>query len=185
MCGTPVTQKKLSQFSTRLILGGARSGKSSYAENLAKESGSDVIYLATANALDNETKQRIEKHQLDRPSTWVTIEEPIHLASCLLQYAKPQQTIIVDCLTMWLNNLLMLENPEQLRQEYNDFLDCIHQLQGHIIFVSNEVGMGIIPLGELTRNFVDDAGRLHQQLGQLVENVTLIVAGIPLIVKPQ
>ncbi|GAA0424160.1 bifunctional adenosylcobinamide kinase/adenosylcobinamide-phosphate guanylyltransferase [Cocleimonas flava] len=180
-----MTQKIPSTPSSSLILGGARSGKSSFAENLAKESGLDVIYLATANAWDEETKQRVEKHKSDRPSSWKTIEEPIHLASCLLRHSRPEKIIIVDCLTMWLNNLLMLENPAQLRQELDDFLDCVSKLQGRVIFVSNEVGMGIIPLGELTRNFVDESGRLHQKLGHLVENVTLIVAGIPLVVKPQ
>ncbi|MEB8430872.1 bifunctional adenosylcobinamide kinase/adenosylcobinamide-phosphate guanylyltransferase [Cocleimonas sp. KMM 6892] len=180
-----MTHKIPSTPSSSLILGGARSGKSSFAENLAKESGLDVIYLATANAWDEETKQRVEKHKSDRPSSWKTIEEPIQLASCLLQNSRPEKIIIVDCLTMWLNNLLMLENPAQLRQELDDFLDCVSKLQGRVILVSNEVGMGIIPLGELTRNFVDESGRLHQQLGKLVDNVTLIVAGIPLVVKPQ
>ena len=171
--------------SAHLILGGARSGKSSYAENLAKESGLEVIYLATANALDDETVKRVEKHKSDRPIEWKTIEEPLQLASCLLQHSTPGKIILVDCLTMWLNNLLMLENPEQLEKERDDFLDCIPKLEGKVIFVSNEVGMGIIPLGELTRKFVDESGRLHQQVGKLVEKVTLIVAGIPMIVKPQ
>lgn len=188
-CDTSVKQKEpilaSTLPSTSLILGGARSGKSAYAESLAKESGLDVTYIATAHALDKETKHRIEKHKIDRPKLWNTIEEPIQLAACLLEQSTPEKLIIVDCLTMWLNNLLMLENPKQLTQELDDFLDCIPKLQGKTLFVSNEVGMGIIPLGELTRNFVDESGRLHQQLGTLVQNVTLIVAGIPLMIKPQ
>jgi len=168
---------------TTLILGGARSGKSSYAEKLAIESSKELIYIATAKVLDNEMEQRVARHKNDRTeSNWTTIEEPIALASALKQWSSPNRVILVDCLTMWLTNLLS-ENSVSLKKEIDDFLTCINTLSGSIIFVSNEVGLGVVPMGELTRQFVDETGRLHQQLAKSATNVVLMVAGLPLKIK--
>ena len=169
-----------------LILGGARSGKSGYAERLAKDSGKQVIYLATAKVMDNEISERVKRHQQDRPSDWKTVEEPIHLAAALQQWASPECVILVDCLTMWLMNLLSDLSPQSLQQledEQRKLLEQLANLNGSVILVSNEVGMGIIPMGELTRKYVDEAGRLHQSIAALVGRVTLITAGLPLSLK--
>ena len=168
-----------------LILGGARSGKSSYAETLAKAKNKDVFYIATAKVLDKEIKERVLRHQQDRPASWTTIEEPIALADALQQNVAPERVILVDCLTMWMTNLLGESDTTRLNQEVEKLLKTLPTLDGDIIFVSNEVGMGIIPLGELTRQYVDETGRLHQQLAQLVDNVVLMVAGLPLTIKSE
>ena len=169
--------------SSALILGGARSGKSRYAEELAIESGKDVIYIATAKVLDNEMKERVRHHKNDRPAHWTTVEEPLLLANMLEDYASPNRIILVDCLTMWLTNLLTENDDALLETQVKQLHTSLAKLSGDVIFVSNEVGMGIIPLGELTRKFVDEAGRLHQQLAQQVNIVTLMVAGLPHIIK--
>lgn len=170
--------------STYLILGGARSGKSHYAETLTQDDPSmDVIYIATATALDDEMQERINHHQKDRPSHWLTIEEPILLAQTLKQHAQENRILLVDCLTLWITNLLTHQNQTLLKIEVKSLLNCISNLPGQVILVSNEVGMGIIPMGELTRRYVDEAGRLHQQLAQKVNTVTLMVAGLPNMIK--
>lgn len=169
---------------THLILGGARSGKSGYAEQRAKDSGKDVVYIATAKVMDDEIAQRVERHKQDRPSHWITVEEPLYLAASLQKWASPKRVILVDCLTMWLMNLLTHHNPAQCQNEQQKLLEVITALSGEIVLVSNEVGMGIIPMGELTRQYVDEAGRLHQALAQKVAQVTLMVAGLPHQLKP-
>lgn len=166
-----------------LILGGARSGKSALAERLALESGMDVIYLATATAGDGEMSERIRQHQQRRPGHWTVLEEPVELAATLQTHAADDTLILVDCLTLWLSNLLAKESDELFLQQRAALLEAMPSLSGHIIFVSNEVGMGIVPMGELTRRFVDEAGRLHQDLAQICERVTLVVAGLPQILK--
>jgi len=167
-----------------LILGGARSGKSHYAETCAIESGLDVIYVATAQALDDEMQQRIKRHQQQRPAHWQLIEEPINLVSTLKDNANNKTCILVDCLTLWLSNQLCNEeNKIQLQENINNLVNILPELPGKIIFVSNEVSMGIIPMGEINRQFVDEAGRLHQRLATVCDKVTLMVAGIPSHIK--
>lgn len=166
-----------------LILGGARSGKSRYAETLAQQSGREVIYIATATAQDAEMQSRIAHHQASRPAHWQTIEEPLALATCLQQHAAPERLLLVDCLTLWLTNLLCAEDASRLQQETTQLLQRLPELPGDIIFVSNEVGLGIIPLGELTRRYVDEAGRLHQQLAAQMQRVVFMVAGLPHLLK--
>ena len=166
-----------------LILGGARSGKSRYAETLAKESAKEVIYLATARVLDDEISQRVKQHQLDRPQHWQTVEEPIKLADTLRQWSSTKRLILVDCLTMWVNNLLAENNPALMRNELDKLISQLPDFPGTIIFVSNEVGMGVVPMGELTRQFVDETGRLHQRLAQQADQVILMVAGLPQQIK--
>lgn len=166
-----------------LILGGARSGKSRYAETLAQQSGREVIYIATATAQDAEMQSRIAHHQASRPAHWQTIEEPLALATCLQQHAAPERLLLVDCLTLWLTNLLCAEDASRLQQETTQLLQRLPELPGDIIFVSNEVGLGVIPLGELTRRYVDEAGRLHQQLAAQMQRVVFMVAGLPHLLK--
>lgn len=167
-----------------LILGGARSGKSHYAETCATESGLDVIYVATAQALDDEMQQRIKHHQQQRPAHWQLIEEPLNLVSTLKDNANNKTCILIDCLTLWLSNQLCSEeNKIQLQENINNLINILPELPGRIIFVSNEVSMGIIPMGEINRQFVDETGRLHQRLAAVCDKVTLMVAGIPSHIK--
>lgn len=167
----------------QLILGGARSGKSRLAEQLAAASGLEVVYIATSQPLDGELNERVALHRQRRPEHWGLIEEPLQLARVLRDNAGAGRCLLVDCLTLWLTNLLMQEDPERLAVERDALLTCLADLPGEIIFVSNETGMGIVPLGELTRRYVDEAGWLHQALAERCERVVLTVAGLPLILK--
>ena len=166
-----------------LILGGARSGKSRYAEALAQRGGQEVVYIATAAAGDGEMAERIAQHQSSRPAAWLTIEEPTSLIEVLSAQAAAGKVILVDCLTLWVTNLLCHADSELFEQETNALLEQVSELPGQIIFVSNEVGKGVVPIGELSRRFVDKAGRLHQRLAEKVGSVVLIVAGLPLALK--
>ncbi len=166
-----------------LILGGVRSGKSRLAERLAVESGLPVTYIATASAGDDEMRARIAAHRARRPDDWHLIEEPVRLATALREHATADHCILVDCLTLWLTNLLTAENPSSLERKRAALLDALPGLPGHIILVSNETNMGVMPLGELTRRYCDEAGRLHQDLAQICERVILTVAGLPHILK--
>ncbi|OQR28800.1 bifunctional adenosylcobinamide kinase/adenosylcobinamide-phosphate guanylyltransferase [Pseudomonas sp. Bc-h] len=167
----------------QLILGGARSGKSRLAEKLASESGLEVIYIATSQPLDGEMNQRVALHRQRRPDSWGLVEEPLELTKVLKQSAGPGRCLLVDCLTLWLTNLLMLEDPQRLAQERDALLDCLAELPGEIIFVSNETGLGVVPLGELTRRYVDEAGWLHQALAERCQRVVFTVAGLPMTLK--
>lgn len=167
----------------QLILGGARSGKSRLAEQIAKDSGLTVTYIATAQAFDAEMQERIAHHQVQRPEHWTVIEEPLYLANCLIELDQPNQVILVDCLTLWMSNLLMHENPELQRHQCQKLLDILPILESDVILVSNETGLGVIPMGEISRKFVDESGRLHQQLGQIADKVVFCVAGFPMILK--
>ena len=167
----------------QLILGGARSGKSRLAEKLAADSGCAVTYIATSQPLDGEMNERVRHHRERRPPHWALIEEPIELARVLRENARVETCLLVDCLTLWLTNLLMLENPQRLTEERDALLQCLGELPGEILFVSNETGMGVVPLGELTRRFVDEAGWLHQALAERCQRVVLTVAGLPLTLK--
>ncbi|EJF72591.1 adenosylcobinamide kinase/adenosylcobinamide-phosphate guanylyltransferase [Pseudomonas sp. Ag1] len=167
----------------QLILGGARSGKSRLAEKLATDSGLSVTYIATSQPLDGEMTARVAHHRERRPSEWGLIEEPVELARVLKENATPNHCLLVDCLTLWLTNLLMLEDPDRLNHEREALLQTLATLPGEIIFVSNETGMGVVPLGELTRRYVDEAGWLHQALAERCQRVVLTVAGLPLTLK--
>lgn len=167
----------------QLILGGARSGKSRLAEKLAGESGFAVTYIATSRPLDGEMNERVRHHRERRPAHWALVEEPLELARVLRESAREDTFVLVDCLTLWLTNLLMLENPQRLNAERDALLACLAELPGEIVFVSNETGMGVIPLGELTRRYVDEAGWLHQALAERCQRVVLTVAGLPLTLK--
>lgn len=167
----------------QLILGGARSGKSRLVEKLATDSRLPVTYIATSQPLDGEMNERVAQHRARRPAEWALVEEPLALARVLRDNAGSGQCLLVDCLTLWLTNLLMLDNLEQLNAERDALLECVGALPGEIIFVSNETGMGVVPLGELTRRYVDEAGWLHQALAERCQRVVLTVAGLPLTLK--
>ncbi|KRW58060.1 bifunctional adenosylcobinamide kinase/adenosylcobinamide-phosphate guanylyltransferase [Pseudomonas sp. TTU2014-080ASC] len=167
----------------QLILGGARSGKSRLAEQLATESGLAVTYIATAQTLDAEMATRIAHHQAQRPQHWALVEEPLALAATLAKHATANSCLLVDCLTLWLSNLLMQEDTLRLREECDTLLALLPRLPGQLILVSNETGMGVVPMGELSRRYVDEAGRLHQALAAQCQQVVLCVAGLPLVLK--
>ena len=166
-----------------LILGGARSGKSRYAEQLAHASDLPVTYIATATAFDDEMRARIEHHQQQRPSHWQTRECPLALAQTLREEAGKAQIILVDCLTLWLNNQLYHFPQQDFNQLFAELSQSCSEAQAHIIFVANEVGLGIIPMGEISRRFVDEAGRLNQRLAAQADRVVFIAAGLPLELK--
>ena len=167
----------------QLILGGARSGKSRLAERLAADSQLDVIYIATSQPLDGELNQRVALHRERRPEHWGLVEEPLALASVLRSQARSDRCLLVDCLTLWLTNLLMLDDAPRLNAEREALLETLSSLPGEILFVSNETGLGVVPMGELTRRFVDEAGLLHQALAERCERVVFTVAGLPMILK--
>ncbi|HTV85316.1 MAG TPA: bifunctional adenosylcobinamide kinase/adenosylcobinamide-phosphate guanylyltransferase [Dyella sp.] len=166
-----------------LILGGARSGKSALAERLAHGSGREVVYLATAQAGDAEMAARIAHHRARRPASWLSVEEPLHLAHALRAHVREDRIVLVDCLTLWLSNLLGDADAQRFERERTALLDILPGLPGEVLMVSNEVGLGIVPLGELTRRFVDEAGRLHQSLAAICERVLFVAAGLPMVLK--
>ncbi len=163
-----------------LIIGGARSGKSALAERRASESGLEVIYLATATVGDGEMAARIAHHRQRRPAQWQTVEEPLHLAAALRGHASEQRLLLVDCLTLWLSNLLL---GPGLEPERGQLLGALGDLPGRIILVSNEVGWGIVPINDLARRFADEQGRLNQEVAARSVRVTLVAAGLPLELK--
>ncbi len=166
-----------------LILGGARSGKSRLAERLAAGCGLAVTYIATSQALDGEMSARIQHHRRRRPADWGLVEEPLELARALRDNAAPGRCLLVDCLTLWLTNLLMLDDDTRLAMQRDAFLEALAELPGRIILVSNETGLGVVPLGELTRRYVDEAGWLHQAVAERAERVLFTVAGLPMLLK--
>jgi adenosylcobinamide kinase/adenosylcobinamide-phosphate guanylyltransferase len=166
-----------------LILGGARSGKSALAERLAAASGHEVVYIATAQAHDAEMAERIGHHRAQRPVHWLSVEEPLALADVLRAQARPGRCVLVDCLTLWLSNLLGDADESRFESERTALLDMFPSLTGQVLLVSNEVGLGVVPMGELTRRFVDEAGRLHQALASQCERVVFVAAGMPLVLK--
>ncbi len=167
----------------QLILGVARSGKSRLAEQTAISMQLAVTYVATAQALDPEMQSRIAHHQNQRPAHWSLVEEPLFLAKTLQKIDRPNQIILVDCLTLWLTNLLLLEDQNIQQFECEQLLKILPTLESEVILVSNETGLGVVPLGEISRRFVDEAGRLHQALGQIANKVVFCVAGFPMILK--
>ena len=166
-----------------LVLGGARSGKSRFAECLAADSGLAVTYIATSQPLDGEMTERIAHHRERRPAHWTLVEEPLQLARLLREQAAANRCLLVDCLTLWLTNLLMLDDAARLAEERDALLECLDGLPGRILLVSNETGLGVVPLGELTRRYVDEAGWLHQAVAERAQRVTFMVAGLPMTLK--
>ena len=186
---------------SELILGGQRSGKSRRAELLARtwlaqSPSHDAVLIATAQPWDEEMRERIARHQADRAERVPglrTVEEPLQLAQALASHSQPQTLVVVDCLTLWLTNLLMpaQENEQNRalaqaeRAQAAMFLRAIEEAAGPVVLVGNEIGLGVIPLGRETRDFVDALGRLNQEVAQACERVTFMAAGQPLALKGQ
>lgn len=166
-----------------LILGGARSGKSALAERLAIASALDVTYIATARAGDDEMTQRIAHHRARRPVEWHCVEETVALGRVLRERASADSCLLVDCLTLWLSNLLIDTDATRFERERDAMLDVLPTLPGQVLLVSNEVGQGIVPMGALSRRFVDEAGRLHQALAERCARVVFVTAGLPQVLK--
>lgn len=164
-----------------LILGGARSGKSALAEELAADSGLPVHYLATAQVWDDEMADRVAHHQSSRPQHWPTTEALVDILPVIEQYAAEDAgCVLLDCLTLWLTNLLLLDDEAALAAYQKALLARLADgVDGHLILVSNEVGQGVVPDNKLARRFVDEAGRLHQRLAALSDEVIFVTAGIP------
>ncbi len=165
----------------QLILGGARSGKSRLAERLAIASGRQVIFVATAEALDDEMSARIAHHRRHRPASWHTIEEPLRLAALIDRHRDSEALLLIDCLTLWLSNLL--HRVAEPMKSIETFCRAIENCRAELLMVSNETGLGVIPGNPLSRRFVDAAGRLHQGLASRCDRVILTVAGLPHVLK--
>ncbi|MEH6438184.1 bifunctional adenosylcobinamide kinase/adenosylcobinamide-phosphate guanylyltransferase [Massilia sp. DD77] len=182
-------------MSATLVFGGARSGKSAFAEGLARASGKDVVYVATSRAGDGEMAARIDHHRARRPAHWQTVEEELALAGVLRTWCAPQRLVLVDCLTLWLSNLMFSDGrdypevgevalPPRFHQERAALLEALDAgLAGEVVFVSNEVGMGIVPWGAVSRSFVDEAGRLNQAIAARAQRAVFVAAGLPLVLK--
>lgn len=168
-----------------LILGGARSGKSRFALELGRRLGGTHTYIATAESRDDEMAKRIADHRRQRPADWKTIEEPLGLVEALQAVQEKTDVVIVDCLTLWLSNLLieMKGDEGSIRDEIERVVTAATRLDGTIIAVSNEVGLGIIPADPISRLFRDLAGMMHQRWTQDSHEVYWMIAGIPLTIK--
>ena len=164
-----------------LVIGGARSGKSGFALSGASAVNGNKAYVATAQAFDEEMKERIEKHRRERSSDWQTFEEPLALSGLLNKIGTEYDAIIVDCLTLWLSNQMM--KNRDVMPEFEKFLSSIKSCRGHIFLVSNEVGMGIVPGDAMSRRFRDLAGTINRRMAETADTVFLVTAGIPLKIK--
>ena len=164
-----------------LILGGSRSGKSTYAESLAERHEGPHIYIATAEATDPEMAARINEHRKRRGPFWNTLESPLNLISSIKQNSTSKNIILVDCLTIWISNLMMASYS--VIDESENLAKLMSQIEGTIIFVSNEVGQGIVPDNPLARTFRDYSGNLNQLIAEVADEVYLVTAGIPINIK--
>jgi adenosylcobinamide kinase / adenosylcobinamide-phosphate guanylyltransferase len=162
-----------------LVLGGARSGKSHHAEALIAQHAAPWIYIATAQPFDNEMRTRVAEHQARRNADWQTVEAPIDLANAIAQ--EPTRPILVDCLTLWLTNL-MLGNHD-IPTAISTLEAVLSKRQAPIVLVSNELGLGIVPATPLGRSFRDEAGRLNQRMATLAGRVLFMIAGLPMTLK--
>jgi adenosylcobinamide kinase / adenosylcobinamide-phosphate guanylyltransferase len=165
-----------------LVIGGARSGKSAYAQQLAEGYSSERLYLATATPGDEEMAVRIARHQADRGQVWTTLEEPFEVARALAVQSRPGRAIVVDCLTLWLSNLLLAGRDPA--PAVAGLADAIAALAGPVILVSNEVGMGLVPDHKLGREFRDWQGRANREIARVCDAVVFVAAGLPLQLKP-
>lgn len=166
-----------------LITGGARSGKSQYAEQRTGALGRRRLYIATAEAKDEEMARRIAEHKRRRGNDWITIEEPVELGSVLLEQRGRADCAVVDCLTLWFSNLLLRRDAEFAGRKVEELVETLPRLNFHILLVTNEVGWGIVPDNFLARRFRDLAGWANQRIGAVAGEVVLTVAGVPMIVK--
>ena len=178
---------KVDNFRLALITGGAKSGKSRYAQRLAESLPRPWLYVATSEALDEEMSDRIARHQARRGPEWTTREEPVALARTLQEADGRYGVILVDCLTVWLSNLMTRLAPDSDIDslEVMALINGLENLNTPVILVTNEVGWGIVPDNILARKFRDRAGDLHQRLSEVADLVVLVVCGLPLILKPE
>ena len=179
-----------------LIIGGARSGKSHFAQELGLKSTQPVLFVATAVAGDEEMRQRIEEHKKARPTTWSTLEVPSHIGNQIRQKIGKAQTVIVDCITLLVNNIFSqycdaadesINAPlieKEVMAEIDELVDCINQVKARFIIVSNEVGLGLVPDNRIGRLYRDLLGRANQVLAQRADEIYLMAAGIPILIKP-
>lgn len=168
-----------------VILGGARSGKSRLAEQVAMASGLRRVYVATAVVAegDDDMRARIARHQADRGAGWTTVEEALDVARVVDDEAGPDTIVVVDCLTLWLTNVLYGERPVDPETATAELCDALRRAQGPVVVVSNEVGFGVHPPTEAGRRFRDEQGRLNQRVAAIADHVRLVVAGIPVVVR--
>ena len=164
-----------------LVLGGARSGKSRHAERLVLASGLAPVYVATAETLDAEMAARIAEHRARRGTRWRTIEEPLDLVGTLRRECDPGHAILVDCLTLWLTNLMVAGRP--VRPDMARLIELLPSLPGALVLVSNEVGLGVVPTDAMARAFIDYAGWLHESIAEQADVVVFMAAGLPLHLK--
>ena len=179
-----------------LIIGGARSGKSTFAQELALKSAEPVLFVATAEAGDEEMRQRIEEHRKARPVTWKTLETKVHLGSKISQQVGGARTVIIDCITLLINNVFSQYGwhgdedidaasvEKGVMTEIDELVCCIKQVRASFIIVSNEVGLGLVPANKVSRLYRDLLGKANQKLAQHADEVYLMAAGIPLLMKP-
>jgi len=174
---------------TIFITGGARSGKSRFAEELAQQFGAPLGYLATAQALDDEMEERVKKHRLRRGDVWLTIEEPLHLSQAIARCDGTCKAVLVDCLTLWLSNLLFHYEEQGkdaetcIMEDVRRLAATLREMRTPVIVVSNEVGQGIVPENRLARRFRDMAGQANQLLAAMADEVHVVISGIPLKLK--
>jgi adenosylcobinamide kinase / adenosylcobinamide-phosphate guanylyltransferase len=164
-----------------LLLGGARSGKSRIAQARAEALAGDLVYIATGQALDDEMAQRVAQHRADRGARWRTMEVPLELAAAIRRESGEGRVLLVDCLTLWLSNLML--GDHDVARATQGLLDALASTSGTVLLVSNEVGMGIVPENALARRFRDEAGRLNQRVAAAADEVLLVAAGLTMRLK--
>ena len=182
MAGSALPAQDSPAVSVTLVLGGARSGKSRHAETLAENSGLRLLYVATAEARDGEMAERIARHRARRDARWTTLDVALELAATLAAEAAPDRVVLVDCLTLWLSNVLLAGRAPD--HEIDRLSETLRSLPGPAVLVSNEVGLGIVPDNALARAFRDHQGRLNQRVAALAARVDFLAAGLALRLKP-
>jgi adenosylcobinamide kinase/adenosylcobinamide-phosphate guanylyltransferase len=168
-------------MTSTLVLGGARSGKSRHAQALVEAGSGRLIYIATAQPLDDEMEARIARHREDRGPRWSTLEAPMDLSEAIARAANEADGVLVDCLTLWLSNLMLAEAA--LQPQFDGLCRAISACPKPLVLVANEVGLGIVPDTPLGRRFRDEAGRLNQRVAATVERAVFVAAGLPLVLK--
>ena len=163
----------------QLVTGGVKSGKSNYAQELALLSKKQVVYIATATEMDDEIAKRIFLHQQNRPKEWDLIEEPVHLAQIVETHTRSSCCLLIDCLTLWLTNLLLTKDESLLRKEVKLFLLAYADIESEIIIVANESNLGVTPINALARRYCDEAGLLYQKVAKLSDRVFFMIMGLP------
>ncbi|MGC6510874.1 MAG: bifunctional adenosylcobinamide kinase/adenosylcobinamide-phosphate guanylyltransferase [Myxococcota bacterium] len=178
----PIPKEKQKSGRIHLVFGGARSGKSEFAERLVQSlGGSKVSYMATAQAFDDEMRHRIDTHQRRRDNKWQTIEEPLHASKALSKAEHP--TVLIDCITLLATNWLLQYDSDSAMKEIQRLVEVSKSRRGDVVMVSNEIGLGVVPMNKLARGFRDDQGRINQRIAEIADSVTLVIAGLPLQLK--